>query len=152
MKQFKGLWTMYSHEIQEENGSWESHNWMKDGTGYIIYDGEGHMAVHITPKGYSSKEINLGIERDSLVQINSAPELELFSPSEKRYTPANYVYVANCRILDGSIIEHARISHGDPMKFNEVVQREFEFVGDTLILSPLNLEGQHQRRIKWIKM
>ena len=58
MAQFKGLWKMYSHEIQDDNGKWINHNWMKDGIGYIIYDGEGHMAVHITPKDYGEKKIN----------------------------------------------------------------------------------------------
>ena len=63
-------------------------------------------------------------------------------------TLANYVYVANCRILDGNVIEHARLSHGNPARFHEIVQRRFEFDGDTLILYPLNLESKDQRKLK----
>lgn len=151
MAQFKGLWKMYSHEIQIENGKWIDHIWMKEGKGYIIYDGEGHMAVHITPKDYRSKKINWKNEIDSLHQKNYRSKFEIFSSESGDVTLANYVYVSECRILDRNIIEHQRVSHGNPEKFNEIVQRGFEFIGDTLILSPLNLEGQNQRRIKWVK-
>lgn len=151
MAQFKGLWKMQSHEIQDGNGDWINHNWMNGGIGYIIYDGEGHMAVHITPKDFSAKKVNWENEIDSLGLKNYKPEFELFNVIENQSTTANYVYVSNCKIIDGNIIEHQRVSHGNPEKFNEIVQRGFKFIGDTLILSPLNLEGQEQRRIKWIK-
>lgn len=151
MAQFNGLWKMHSHEIQDDNGSWTNHNWMNEGVGYIIYDGEGHMAVHITPKDYSSKKVNWQNEIDSLGLKNYRSEFELFHITENRRTIANYVYVSKCKIIDGNIIEHQRVSHGNPEKFNEVVQRGFKFIGDTLILSPLNLDGQKQRRIKWVK-
>jgi hypothetical protein len=124
---------------------------MNEGVGYIIYDGEGHMAVHITPKDYRNKKVNWNKDIDSLNQKKYRPEFELFSEKDHRYSLANYVYVSKCRILEGNVIEHARVSHGNPEKFNEVVRRAFEFKSDTLILSPLNLEGQNQRRIKWIK-
>ncbi len=58
MSQFKGLWKMHSHEIQNDDGNWVNHIWMNDGVGYIIYDGDGRMAVHITPKDYSNKKVN----------------------------------------------------------------------------------------------
>ena len=107
--------------------------------------------VNITLKDYGNKKVNWNNENDSLNQGKFRPEFELFSPKENRSSLANYVYVSNCRILHGNVIEHARLSHGNPEKYNEVVQRAFEFIGDTLILSPLNLEGQNQRRIKWFK-
>ena len=88
---------------------------------------------------------------DSLSIRNFRPEFELFHAEEGRSTIANYVYISNCKIIDGIIIEHQRLSHGNPQKFEEVVQIGFEFSGDTLILSPLNFEGQKPRRIKWIK-
>ena len=72
------------------------------------------------------------------------PEFELFHEEENINTIANYVYVSDCKIIEENIIEHQSVSHGNPEKFNEVVQREFEFKGDTLFLSPLNLEGQKQ--------
>ena len=57
----------------------------------------------------------------------------------------------SAKIIYGNIIEHKRVSHGNPQEFNEVFRRAFEFIGDTLVSSPLHLEGQKQRRIKWIK-
>lgn len=149
MAQFKGLWKMHSHEIQDDNGNWDIHNWMNGGVGYVIYDGDGHMAVHITPKDYDKKKVNWKNELDSLESKKFRQEFELFGKNAN--TLANYVYVSNCKILDGNIIEHQRVSHGNPERFNEIAQRKFEFKGDTLILSPLELEAQKQRRIKWIK-
>ena len=151
MGQFRGLWKMYSHEIKDDNRNWVEHNWMNGGVGYIIYDGEGHMAVHITPQGYQNTKVNWNKSSDTLSQGKYRSEFEIFSLETSKPSLANYVYVSNCRILDGNVIEHARLSHGNPEKFDEVVQRGFEFIGDTLILFPLNLEGQNQRRIKWVK-
>ena len=39
-------------ESQDSTGVWHEDSWAKGGESYIIYDGLGHMAVQITPKGY----------------------------------------------------------------------------------------------------
>ena len=43
------MYKLHSIEVQDSAGVYH-HEWASDGTGYIIYDGLGHMAVHITPK------------------------------------------------------------------------------------------------------
>ena len=69
----------------------------------------------------NTKKVNWNNEVDSLDQNKFRPEFEMFSKENNDYTLANYVYVSNCRIVDGIIIEHARLSHGNPEKFNDVV-------------------------------
>ena len=151
MEQFEGLWKLHRHEIRNSQGQWVEHDWMKDGTGYLLYDGEGHMSMHITPKDYKKKRVNWNYKVDSIQSKMYKSEFEVFSKKDSFLTLSSYVYVANCRILEGNIIEHARLSHGNPERFNDVVQRAFRFHGDTLILSPLNLDDQSERRVKWIR-
>ena len=70
---------------------------MQEGIGHIIYDGEGHMAVHITPKDYSTKKVNWQNKIDSLGLENYRPEFELFNVAENQATLANNVYVSKCK-------------------------------------------------------
>ena len=48
-----GMYKLYIAENADSNGVWHEDPWTKDGTGYIVYDGIGHMAVHITRQGYN---------------------------------------------------------------------------------------------------
>ena len=48
-EQLAGMYKLYSIEVQDTAGIYH-HEWASDGTGYIIYDGKGHMAVQIIPK------------------------------------------------------------------------------------------------------
>ena len=48
-----GMYKLYRIQVQDSAGIWQE-EWASDGTGYIIYDGKGHMGVHITPKGYKN--------------------------------------------------------------------------------------------------
>ena len=48
-----GMYKLYIAENADSNGIWHEDPWTKGGNGYIIYDGIGHMAVHITRKGYN---------------------------------------------------------------------------------------------------
>src|SRR5438105_3400290 len=50
--QLAGMYKLYIIETQDSTGVWKQQQWAKDGEGYIVYDGKGHMAVQITPKGY----------------------------------------------------------------------------------------------------
>src|SRR5215212_7154407 len=49
---FYGLWKLERIERKDTSGKWREISLMKGGTGYIIYDGQGHMAVQMTPAGY----------------------------------------------------------------------------------------------------
>src|SRR5438874_11466265 len=50
--QLAGMYKLYIIENRDSTGAWKQQEWAKDGDGYIIYDGKGHMAVQITLKGY----------------------------------------------------------------------------------------------------
>ena len=47
------MYKLYIAENADSNGVWHEDPWTKGGTGYIVYDGIGHMAVHITRQGYN---------------------------------------------------------------------------------------------------
>lgn len=140
---FRGLWKLYIIETQDSTGRWKEHTWQKGGDSYILYDGLGHMAVHFTPKDYKNKVIKFPkTPLDSLTIEELRFDLRTYS--------SNYVYIANCVIIeDEQIIEHHRLSHIYPSDWGTIVQRRFEFSGDTLILMPV--EPQNPLRLKWIK-
>ena len=140
---FQGLWKLYIIEVKDTTGTWKEHSWNKGGDSYILYDGIGHMAVQITPANYSDKEVKAPrTPIDSLSIEELRADLKTYS--------SNYVYTANCKILEKeSIIEHHRLSHTYPFDWGVVAQRRYEFKGDTLILMPV--EPQNPLRLKWIK-
>jgi hypothetical protein len=142
-EQFRGLWKLYIIEYQDSSGDWQEHAWNKGGDSYILYDGLGHMAVQITPKGYKNMSVKYPKANiDDLTIDELRADLKTYS--------SNYVYTANCVILDEEqIIEHHRLSHTYPYDWGVVAQRRFEFKGDTLILMPV--EPQNPLRLKWIK-
>ena len=47
-----GMYKLLIMENQDSTGTWHEDSWAKGGDSYIVYDGLGHMAVQITPKGY----------------------------------------------------------------------------------------------------
>lgn len=142
-EQFQGLWKLYIIEYQDSTGAWVEHSWQKGGESYILYDGLGHMAVQITPKDY--KNITVKVPKTPIDSLS----VEELKADLKTYS-SNYVYTANCKILEEEqIIEHHRLSHTYPFDWGVVAQRRFEFRGDTLILMPV--EPQNPLRLKWIK-
>jgi hypothetical protein len=140
---FRGLWKLYIIEYQDSTGTWQEHSWQKGGDSYILYDGLGHMAVQITPENYRNKQVKAPrTPIDSLTVEELRTDLKTYS--------SNYVYTANCVILeDEQIIEHHRLAHTYPFDWGVVAQRRFRFSGDTLILMPV--EPQNPLRLKWIK-
>lgn len=145
-----GLYQLYISENQDANGNWHEDPWTRGGTGYILYDGQGHMAVQITRKGY--QDFNWLPERESIMpekvdeKIDSMPVDEL--KAAVREFSSSYVYIANYTIEDtADIVQHHRISSSIPAIWGTTVRRAFYFSGDTLILQILN----GNRRLKWIK-
>ena len=49
---FNELWKLQRVEKRDTSGQWREIKLMKGGTGYIIYDGQGYMAVQLLPAGY----------------------------------------------------------------------------------------------------
>ena len=145
-----GMYKLLSIELRDSTGAWKESTWSKGGESYIIYDGLGHMAVHITPIGYkdfkwldeeqalNEKRLKDKIDGMSITELKAA--VEEFSSS--------YVYVAKYNISDtANIITHRRLTGSIPSIWGTEVKREFSFLGDTLILKNPTVN----RRLTWIR-
>ena len=150
-KMLAGMYKLYSIESQDSTGAWVQSGWANGGESYIVYDGLGHMAVQITPKGY--KDFNWPLTEEQTInkkllkeKIDSMPVTELKAAVEE--FASNYVYVANYAIDDtADIITHKRITSTIPSIWGTEVRRKFSFSGDTIILKPLTVN----RRLIWIR-
>ena len=148
--QLAGMYKLHIIENMDASGTWQEQEWAKDGDGYILYDGKGHMAVQITPQGYKDfpwLNEEETINEDSLKQkIDSMTVPELKAALTE--FASNYVYVANYTINDTTgVIQHDRLSHTIPSAWNTSVKRKFTFKGDTIILEPITVN----RRLIWIR-
>jgi len=139
---FHGMWRLDKIEsIDKESGNWAFDSAFAGWNGFIIYDGQGHMAAHITPKGYKDFDGNKNI--DSL-NVEGLKELVKFYQS-------NFVYFANFKINNGSI-EHERLSATNPKDWGSVLTRDFEFRHDTIILTPHERMWGKKARLWWVKL
>lgn len=145
-----GMYKLYIAENADSNGVWREDPWTKGGTGYIVYDGMGHMAVHITRKGYNDykwlpEEESLHDEKiNQLLDSMSTDELK----DAVRAFASSYVYAGNYTIEDTTdVVKHERISTSIHSPIGSIVRRAFSFSSDTIILRVLN----GNRRLKWIK-
>jgi hypothetical protein len=144
------MYRLYISENQDSNGVWHPDPWTKGGDGYIVYDGLGHMAVHITRAGYH--DYKWLPEEQSLRDEFINRKLDSMSTGELkaavRAFSASYVYAGNYTIEDSiDVVKHERLStslHAIP---GSTVRRSFVFSGDTIILKVLD----GNRRLKWIK-
>jgi hypothetical protein len=148
--QLAGMYKLYISENQDSNGVWHEDPWTKGGTGYIVYDGIGHMAVHITRKGYN--DYNWLPEEQSLRDEFINRKLDSMSIDQLkeavRAFSASYVYAGNYTIEDtADVVKHERISTSIHSPIGSTVRRAFTFSGDTIILRVMN----GNRRLKWIK-
>jgi hypothetical protein len=149
-KMLAGMYKLYKIESQDSAGIWKESGRYNGGESYIIYDGLGHMAVQITPKGYNNfnwlddeQAINEKIVNQKIDSM-SLPELKA-AVSE---FASNYVYVGNYTVDDtANIVKHHRITSTIPAVWGTVVKRKFYFNGDTITLKPLTAN----RRLIWIR-
>jgi hypothetical protein len=135
---FAGLWSLHIMEEKDSlTGQWSE--WRSGMQGYILYDGQDNMAVHLTTKGYEDTPLRFPNFTDTI------------SDAALKHLTGSYVYFAKYTVdTTRNVVEHARISHSNPGLWNEVVKRRFTFTGDTLILQPL--EDQNAAlRLKWVR-
>lgn len=119
-----------------ETGKWEE---FKNGMqGYILYDDQGNMAIHLTTVGYENTDLRF-------------PNFDDNIPIEAlKHLTGSYVYFAKYSVdEEKQIVEHARISHSNPGQWTDVVPRKYTFSGDTLTLQPLDEEIPE--RLKWVR-
>jgi len=99
------------------------------------------MSVEQNPPGYSSFNINKSI--DSLDKEDLKKVAKLYR--------SNYTYIGNYTI-EGKTITHKRRSATSPKAWNTTLKRDFEFRGDTLILTTQEKLNGRILRIRWIKV
>ncbi|UXE68819.1 MAG: lipocalin-like domain-containing protein [Chryseotalea sp. WA131a] len=141
-RKFHGMWTLDKFELFDSL----TNNWTVDTTrigtsGYILYDGEGHMGVHLIPRGYKDFDTNKNIdslEHDDLKQL-------------ARFYKSNFVYFANYKIHE-TTIDHGRLTATEPGNWGTTLVRDFVFKGDTLILTAHEKVRGQQLRLIWIKL
>ena len=149
-KMLAGMYKLYKIETRDSTGTWKESGWANGGESYIVYDGLGHMAVQITPKGYKdfawlNEEETLN-EKMLKEKIDSMPVTELKAAVVEFVS--NYVYVANYIIDDSAnVITHKRITSTIPSIWGTEVKRKFSFSGDTLTL----INPVVSRRLIWIR-
>lgn len=149
-KALAGMYKLYTIENQDSTGDWIESGWAKGGESYIVYDGLGHMAVQITPKGYRDfKWLN---EEQLLDEKILKEKIDTMSLTELKVAvtefSSNYVYVANYTIDDAAgIVTHKRITSTIPSIWGTEVKRKFSFSGDTLIL----INPTVNRRLRWVR-
>lgn len=147
--QLRGMYKLQNIQVQDSTGAWHN-EWASDGTGYIIYDGVGHMSVQIIPKGY--EKFQWLSESESINPEKVKRKIDSMTVDELKAAlnefASNYVYVGNYSVSDtADVVTHNRLSHSIPSSWNTTVKRRFIFNGDTL---ELHVEAD-KRRLKWIK-
>jgi len=145
----RGMYKLSGIQVQDSTGQWHE-EWASDGTGYIIYDGIGHMAVQIMPKGYERFETLSEDESINPAKVKAAVDsmpVDQLKASFEEFV-ANYVYAGDYSVSDSAdVVTHHRLIHTIPSAWNTIVQRRFIFKGDTLEL----YNDLDKRRLEWIK-
>jgi len=148
--QLHGMYKLLIIENLDSAGVWQEEKWAKDGTGYIIYDGLGHMAVEITPKDYSQFK---WINEEATINVDTlrAKVDSMSTPDIKNAVvefASNYVYMGNYTINDSAgTVTHHLLSGTVPSIWGTDKERKFSFSGDTITLKVKNVN----RRLKWIR-
>jgi Lipocalin-like domain len=146
-----GMYKLVIAENMDSAGVWRQDQWSKGGTGYIVYDGLGHMAVHITREGY--KDYKWMEREDALKPEKINAHLDSMSVDELKAAvkefAGSYAYAANYTIEDtADVVVHHRLTASTPAEWGTVAPRAFSFSGDTVILRVLD----GNRRLKWVRM
>jgi hypothetical protein len=141
--QFKGMWRLDKYEaLDSATGKWINAPKRIGYSGYILYDGSGHVGVQLMPPAFEKLNYSKSIDSLSIDQLRELTNIQSKS----------FVYFANCDILPGqNIIEHHIQSSNHPEEIGTTVKRNFEFRDDTLILTASELIGGSKTRLRWIK-
>jgi len=139
---FRGLWKLDEFEAYDSiSGKWVEDTTHVGYSGYILYDGLGHMAVHLMPKEYN--DFDPDKNHDSLNYADVKLMAKIYQ--------SNYVYFADYKTENGKI-SHSKLSATNPKDKGSISIREFEFKADTLILKPMEKISGLKLRLRWIKL
>src|SRR5882724_1462555 len=91
MAKFRGMWKLDKYEsLDSATGKWHDTPNRIGYTGYILYDGIGHMGVQLLPPGFKDVENHQNID--------SASDEEL--KKNLRLHTTSFSYFANCDITE----------------------------------------------------
>jgi hypothetical protein len=143
LEQFKGMWRLDKYEaFDSTSGKWKDAPKRIGYFGYILYDGAGHVGVQLFPPDFN--KLNDSTSIDSL----NSGELKKNATTQSKC----FMYFANCTIAAGQkVIQHYIVSSNHPSDIGTTVKRNFEFKGDTLILTAMELIGGSKTRLRWVK-
>lgn len=133
----EGLWELVSMKIKNtETGVWSDYRGGMQG--YLLYDGNKNMTIHLTDKNY---------EKTDLAFPNFTDTIPL---EALKYLTKSYYYIGEYKILSDSMVQHTRISHSNPGDWGKVVKRHYEFSNDTLIITPTE-RNLANLELKWVR-
>jgi hypothetical protein len=137
----RGMWKLDKVEAYDDKtASWNDNTPYANSNGYILYDGIGHMGVHIIPHGYENFDTSMAA--DSLSAEKTAALMKFYQ--------SNFVYFADYEIGTNTI-SHKRLTATEPVNWGSVLTRDVEFRGDTLLLtSKENVLGK-KLRLHWVR-
>ena len=134
-----GLWKLVDMQEQDsKTDKWQPYK--KEMQGYLLYDADSHMSLHMTVAGYEKTDLHFHDLADSV------------SVDELKHRSMSYNYMANYEFDPVSnIVTHHRISHSNPLEWNTSVKRSVAFNSDTLILTTLD-RTNGAIKVKWLKI
>lgn len=132
-----GLWKLVSMKIKDaETGIWSHYRGGMQG--YLLYDGHKNMTIHLTDLGYEKTDLRF-------------PNFsETISVAALKHLTKSYYYIGEYKILNDSIVQHTRISHSNPGDWGKVVQRQYTWNKDTLIITPTERKLANLE-LKWVR-
>ena len=103
----EGKWKLLQIEYEDSaSGIWKTSDWMKNGTGTLVYKSNGNMTVEFLPE-------NFGIDSNA----------------------EEYAYTASYKFDPTTgLSKHTRLTHTDPEEIGKKVTRKLEIKEDTLIM------------------
>lgn len=140
-KKFRGMWKLDKFEtLDAVTSKWNIDSTRIGYTGYILYDGLGHIAVQQNPPGYKDADVSRNIDSMDNRELKKIARLYR----------SNYVYFGGYTIENKTIV-HKRLSATNPEDWNTILKRDFKFSGDTLLLTTQEKVNGSILRIRWIK-
>ncbi len=137
-KKMQGLWKLvYFEEYNAQNRKWQLDSQRIGYHGYLLYDGVGHMAIHLTPKDYNYSS-------------SDADSLPLDSLKKQfAYLSTNYVYFGNCLLKD-TAVTHTKLSATDTRDIGKKAMRLISFQHDTLCLTTAEKVKGKKLKLSWV--
>lgn len=130
-----GLWKLVAMEVKDSN-SWKT--WKEGTQGYLLYDQNCHVSLHLTTGNYSAFKEPFPSFTDTI------------SERALRHLTNNYNYMGTYEIKE-NVVRHIKLSHSNPSEWGDTAYRKIWFIGDTLFMSPLETNNS-SLRLKWIKV